>query len=401
MNPVPAPEAPRPPRRLRIAMLGCQGIPVVHGGIERHVEEIARRLVARGHAVDVFTRTHHPFRGGEYAGIRLLRRPSLNTKHLDTATHSALCVLEAALSRRYDLLHVHGIGPGLFVGWTARALPTVFTYHAQDWRQKKWGRLARWSLRRGEATAVRRAHAVIVVSRLLERYVRETYGRRAHYIPNGAVPGPVAENGALRRWGLAPGRYLLFVGRLIADRGLGTLLDAFARLGGDLRLAIAGEVQMQAGEFAALRRRADARVVFTGFQPADILAQLYAHAWVCVHPSEVEGLPIAVLEAMSHGRAVVVSDIPENLEAVGDAGVSFQVGNPDDLQAVLAALMREPERVQELGRRARHRVESAYNWEDIALATERVYLSVLPPRGSPPGGRGGGAPGRLAETDSG
>jgi glycosyltransferase involved in cell wall biosynthesis len=380
MSPVEAPQGSPRTSRLRIAMLGCKGIPVVHGGIERHVEEIARRLVLRGHAVDVFTRAHHPFRGREYGGIRLRRRPSLNTKHLDAASHSALCVLEAALSRRYDLLHVHGIGPGLFVGWTVRSLPTVFTYHAQDWRQKKWGRLARWSLLRGEATAVRRAHAVIVVSRLLERYVRETYGREAHYIPNGAVPSPVAENGALRRWGLEPGRYLLFVGRLIADRGIGTLLDAFANLGGDLKLAIAGEVQLQPGEFAELRRRADSRVVFTGFQPAEILAQLYAHAWVCVHPSEVEGLPIAVLEAMSHGRAVVVSDIPENLEAVGDAGVPFRLGDPDDLQAVLAALSREPNRVQELGRRARHRVETAYNWEDIALATEGVYFSVLPPR---------------------
>ena len=375
-----------PPARLRIAMLGCKGVPAVHGGIERHVEEIARRLVQRGHAVDVFTRAHHPYRGPEYAGIRLLRRPSLHTKHLDAASHTALCALEAALSRRYDILHVHGIGPGLFVGWTHRSVPTVFTYHAQDWRQKKWGRTARWFLRRGEATAVRCAHAVIVVSRLLERYVRDSYGRDVRYIPNGADAKPrlATSPAALQRWGLESGRYLLFVGRLIADRGIGTLLDAFAALRTELGLVIAGEVQMEAGEFAALRRRAATRVTFTGFQPADVLAQLYAHAWACVHPSEVEGLPLAVLEAMGHGRAVVVSDIPENLEAVGDAGVPFRVGDPDDLCAVLSGLLEHPERVAELGRRARQRVQNAYNWEDIAAATERVYFSVLPAEESSP-----------------
>jgi glycosyltransferase involved in cell wall biosynthesis len=350
---VPAPHA------LRIAMLGSKGIPARHGGIERHVEEVAQRLAQRGHRVDVFTRAYHPFREAFFAGVRLRRRPSLSTKHLDAASHTALCALEAGLSARYDILHIHGIGPGLFVGWTPR-VRTVFTFHAQDWRQKKWGAVARWFLQRGEANAVRRADAVITVSKLLQRYVQDIYGRHCTYIPNGARHVGAPEPEALQRWQLTPESYLLFVGRIIADRGLGTLLDAFARVPTSMRLVIAGEVQMPRAAFTSLRARAGEAVVFTGHQPSRVLDALYAQAFLCVHPSEVEGLPIAVLDAMGNARTVVVSDIPENLEAVGDAGVTFPVGDAPALAATLSGLLETPERVRELGERAQERARTVY-----------------------------------------
>lgn len=362
---------------LRIAIVGHKGIPAVHGGIERHVDEIARRLARRGHRVDVFNRPYHPYRDPTYEGVRILRRPSLPTKHLDAVTHTALCVLETIASRRYDVLHVHGIGPGAFVGLARGFLPTVFTFHAQDWRQRKWGRFARWSLRRSEAVAVRRSHAVIAVSRLLTEYVRSTYGVAAHYIPNGATPS-LAPPGhdLLARWGLAPGRYLLFVGRLIPDRGLETLLDAWSGIDAPERLVIAGDVQHDRHYVGELRRRADARVVFTGHQTGEALAQLYEHASLCVHPSEVEGLPIAVLEAMSHGRAVLVSDIPENLEAVGDAAATFPVRDRSGLEAALRRLLDAPGEVARLGERALARVREHYDWDRIAAATEAVYADA-------------------------
>jgi glycosyltransferase involved in cell wall biosynthesis len=359
-------------------MLGSKGIPAMHGGIERHVEEIARRLVTRGHSVDVFTRANHPYREPFHAGVRLRRRPSIPTKHLDTATHTALCTLETIWSGRYDLLHVHGIGPGLFIGWAHRHLPTVFTYHAQDWRQRKWGRVARWSLLRGEATAVRRARAVVVVSRQLQRYVRDTYGVEARYIPNGATTRPATRDDALHEWRLQPGGYFLFVGRLIADRGVGTLLDAFVRLETDRRLVIVGDAHLERRQYEALRRRADERVLFTGYQPESVLQQLYAHAYLCVHPSEVEGLPIAVLEAMGQGRTVVVSDIPENLEAVGTTGVSFPVGNPDALRNLLARLLADPERVEMLGCEAQQRIARFYDWDGIAGKVADLYSTLCP-----------------------
>ena len=366
-----------PRRLLRIAMVGAKGIPALHGGIERHVEEIATRLAQRGHRVDVFTRAYHPYRRPDFAGVRLQRRASLRTKHLDAATHTAWCVLEAVASHRYDVVHVHGIGPGLFTGWAAPRLPTVFTFHAQDWRQEKWGDVARWCLRRGEATAVRRASAVIVVSKLLQRYVYDTYGRIARYIPNGAALPHTTRADRLERLGLAPGAYILFVGRIIADRGVDTLLDAYRQVGGDVKLAVVGDVQLERAQFEALRARGDARVRFLGHQSGDDLQQLYAHAAFCVHPSRVEGLPIAVLEAMSHGRLVLVSDIPENLEAIGEAGESFAVGDVPALGAALERLLGDRDRANTVGKRARQRIERHFSWDAITRATEDVYLDLL------------------------
>lgn len=368
-------------RRLRIAMLGHKGIPALHGGIERHVDEISRRLVERGHQVDAFNRPYHPYGQSHYAGVRIRRRPSVQTKHLDAGTHTALCVAEALASRRYDLVHIHGIGPGIFVGAARLGLPTVFTFHAQDWRQRKWGRWARWWLRQGEAVAVRRAHAVITVSRLLQDYVRQRYGREAHFIANGASSHPPDGADRLARWDLAPGSYLLFVGRLIPDRGVGHLLRAYAGVDCDKKLVIVGDVQDRR-HAEDLLRLADHRVVFAGYQSGADLDQLYAHAYLCVHPSEVEGLPIAVLEAMGHARAVLVSDIPENLEAIGDAGEAFRVGDVEALRAAIRRRVADPEGTLALGMRARRRAAAHYDWDDIAEATAAVYRSVLAPRGT-------------------
>jgi glycosyltransferase involved in cell wall biosynthesis len=369
---------PAAARRLRIAMVGQKGIPPLHGGIERHVDEVARRLARRGHQVDVFNRIYHPHGSGLYEGVHLRRRLSVPTKHLDAGTHTALCVLECIGSRRYDLLHLHGIGPGIFVGLSRLFLPTVFTLHAQDWRQRKWGRAARWWLRRGESVAVRRAHAVIAVSDLLAHYVQETYGRAAHHIPNGAALGPAADPAPLAQWNLAPGQYVLFVGRLIEDRGLEILLAAHAQLPEAPPLVITGDVQHDRGTAEAWRTLAGPRVVFTGYQTGASLDALYSHATLCVHPSEVEGLPIAVLEAMGHGRAVLVSDIPENLEAIGGCGATFPVRDGGALRGALAGLLADPCRRADLGRRARDRVQICFDWDVIAARTEQVYHSIVP-----------------------
>jgi glycosyltransferase involved in cell wall biosynthesis len=222
------------------------------------------------------------------------------------------------------------------------------------------------------------------VSQILQSYVRDTYGREAIYIPNGAEVAPAAGISELARWELAPGQYILFVGRLISDRGLVTLLDAYSSLDERRPLVIAGDVQHDREYVDMLRRHAGPRVVFTGFQSGAALAQLYAHATLCVHPSEVEGLPIAVLEAMSHGRAVLVSDIPENREAIGDCGATFPVRDAAALVAALRGLLADPARLEDLGRRGRERVRVHFDWDRITAATEAVYRRAL---GREPAGR--------------
>jgi glycosyltransferase involved in cell wall biosynthesis len=327
--------------------------------------------------VDVFTRRYHPFDEPFHAQVRLRRRWSIQTKHLDAATHTLWCVTEAVASQRYDILHLHGIGPGLFVPPRALRLPTVFTYHAQDWRQVKWGGLARWFLRRGEQHAVRHAGALIVVSDLLQQYIHERYGRSAHHIPNGAtLPGPQASD-RLAGLGLQPGGYGLFVGRLLADRGIDSLVQAFRRVEGKVQLAIVGEVHLEPTAFQALRQEADDRVLFLGQQTGTTLQQLYAHARFGIHPSRVEGMPIAVLEAMSHGRAMIVSDIPENLEATGDTALTFPVGDVEALRQQIEWLLQHPQECVQRGEQSRQRIVTLFDWDLITSQTEAVYRGLL------------------------
>jgi glycosyltransferase involved in cell wall biosynthesis len=226
---------------------------------------------------------------------------------------------------------------------------------------------------------VRLAHGTIVVSRVLERYVAEKYGGGlVRYLPNGTnVEPPRGEEPIRERWGLRSGRYFLTVGSLIPDRGLGTLIEAYRGLRTDLKLVIVGDSRYTDDYAERLRDTDDPRVLFTGRVIGEALASLYSNAYAYVHPSEVEGLPISLLEAMSFGRCVVTSDIPENLEAQGGTGLSFPTRNAVGLQKVLSALLSDPERAEEAGRRARERVREVYDWESITDRTVDFYREVM------------------------
>ncbi|MCK4237132.1 MAG: glycosyltransferase family 4 protein, partial [Candidatus Krumholzibacteria bacterium] len=275
---------------LNIAMIGSKGLPVVFGGIERHVEEIGRRLVERGHHLTVFGR--RPFsKSGEHLGMKITVLPSIPTKNLETATNSLAATVRAVFGH-FDIVHYHGIGPSLFC-WIAAGLGnvTVATIHAPDYRQSKWGGAARFFLRLGERTAVRRCDAAIAVSRLMSEELEFSYGRPVHYIPNGATlcdPPPFDRAGDM---GLESGRYILTVGRFIYERGFHTLLEAFREVETDKRLVIVGEARFEDNYSSGLREIADDRVVFPGYISGTLLNELYAHCSFYVLPSILEGLP--------------------------------------------------------------------------------------------------------------
>jgi glycosyltransferase involved in cell wall biosynthesis/cell division septation protein DedD len=315
---------------LRIAMIGSKGLPASFGGIERHVEEIGGRLAARGHEVVVFGR--RPFcTSGTYRGMQVRLLPSIPTKNLETATNSLTATM-AALFKPYDVIHYHGIGPSLF-SWIPSMLGrvTVATIHAPDYRQRKWGPIARRLLRRGERAAVLDCDAAISVSRLMARELESRYGRAVRYIPNGAhVADPVAF-GAAERLGVEDGGYILTVGRFIVEKGFHTLIRAFRRVRTDLKLVIVGDARFEEAYAARLRRLAGDRVLFPGYIAGPLLDELYAHCAFYVLPSLVEGLSISLLEAMGSGCPVLVSDIPENLEVSEGIALTFERDNEEDL----------------------------------------------------------------------
>jgi glycosyltransferase involved in cell wall biosynthesis len=367
--------------RLRIAMIGSRGLPLVYGGIERHVAEVGSRLAQRGHEITVYGR--RPFSaGGEHRGMRIRVLPSIPTKNLETASNTFAAAL-CALFEPFDVVHFHGVGPSLFSWITAaRGMTTVATIHAGDYRQSKWGPAARALLRLGEKTAVRRAHAAIAVSRIMAADLEARYGRPVVYIPNGAdLPGtpPFDAAGAL---GLESGRYILAVGRFIVERGFHTLLEAFEEVPTEYRLVIAGDARFEESYERRLKRMADPRVVFPGYVSGALLGELYAHCAFYVLPSTVEGLPISLLEAMSYSRPVLVSDIPENLEVSEGIATTFMRGNAADLSRALARMlaMDETER-RRSGAAARERIASRYTWDRVTDEIEALYRRLVNARG--------------------
>jgi len=366
---------------MRIAMIGQKGIPATYGGVERHVEELSARLVARGHDVTAYCRAHYTPPGiSGHRGVRIRRLPSIATEHLDTITHTALAAAEAS-SRQFDVVHFHAIGPAL-MSFLPRIFPfrrhgVVVTVHALDHLRRKWGPVARWWLRRGEWAATHFSHRTIVVSRRLEEHFARK-GRRVAFIPNGVPPAEAASPAVLADIGLEPGRYVLWLGRFVPEKRVEDIIRAFGRVRSDHRLVLAGETD-EGPYVRGLRRIAggDRRVVFAGGLYGAAKVAALAYATLVVSASELEGFPIAVLEAMRYARPILVSDIPEHLEAIvpGKTGFVFPLGSVDALAERMDWVLSHPQESEAAGRQAAQAAD-AYDWDRVAERTEAVYEEV-------------------------
>lgn len=370
----------RPP--LRIAMIGQKGMPATYGGIERHVEEIAARLVERGHEVTVYSRLYYSKQRGSYHGIRLRRLPSINTKHLDTATHTALATFDALL-RPYDIVHFHALGPSIFSGIPRlRGMKSVVTVHGLDWERQKWGPAAAWLLKQCEYPAIHFPTSTIVVSRTLSQYFDQKFGLIPEVIPNGtSAPIERAPN-KIRRFGLASdgSRYVLFVGRLVPEKGCHFLLDAFTQIQDrfpDVKLVMAGGSSFSDGYVAELKKYESDRILFLDYVYGDVLEELWSSAYLVVQPSTIEGLSLTLLEALSYGRCVLSSDIPENVEVTGENAVTFRSGDVAALRDQMERLLAHPEIVQSYESRARRLVEEQFSWDHVVDRVESIYYQAL------------------------
>ena len=358
---------------MRIAMIGQKGIPARYGGIERHVEEISVRLAARGHEVLVYCRPYYTLTDGEYKGVSIVKLPSIKTRHLDAATHSLISTAHV-LSMKADVVHYHALGPsGLSFVPRMTGARTVATVHGLDWRGGKWGPAARWVLKRCEYMACHFPSETVVVSNILKEYFDRRYGTDVTYIPNGvSIPEP-AEPVNIGRYGVSPGDYFLFVGRLGPEKGCHILVEAFTRSSTGRKLLMVGSGHLSPAYEEKLKSMADDRVIFPGEIYGDILCEIWDGAYAVVHPSVTEGMSLALLEAMAHRRCVVVSDIPENSEVVGDAGIRFKSGSVEDLTSVIDRVDGDPALVAAEGDKAVTRVDEAYNWDRVVDSLEKTY----------------------------
>jgi glycosyltransferase involved in cell wall biosynthesis len=362
---------------MKIAVIGSRGIPVVYSGIERSLEEICPRLVSLGHEVAVYCRRYFKGLPASYQGVKLRKLPSVNTKHLDTLTHVCLSTLDV-LFRKADIVHFHALGPSVF-SFLPRLCgkKTVVTVHGLDWQRAKWGPIARLCLKEAEHTSAWFPNKTVVVAEPLKRYYEKNYGIEVAFIPNGVnIPEPRSPQ-RIGEYGLAGSDYILFLARLVPEKGCHHLIEAFSRLDTRLKLVVAGGSAHTDRYVEGLKAQATRNVIFTGRVEGLLLEELYSNAYLYVLPSEVEGFPISLLEAMSYGRCVVVSDIPENTAVIQDNGVSFPQGNVVALAQTLQGLLSQPDLVGMYGNRAKQHVMEHYSWERIVRLIEQTYASIL------------------------
>jgi len=368
-------------RPLTIHLLGLKGVPATYGGVEHAVEEIGARLAARGHEVVVHCRNHYTDAGrSTLRGMRLRREWSLRTKRLDTISHTLLSIL-AATRERPDVIGLHNYpnGPLAAVGRIA-GVPVALHLHGFEWGLGKWNRFDKAILRMLLRPAVAAPTALTSVSKVQAEFIRRETGRQVLHIPNGVDPpawlGQTARvETALTPLDLARDGYLLCVSRLVPQKGVEHLIRAYRSTSIDLPLVIVGD-HNHAPEYAeSLRREAgdDRRVRFLGYRFGDELWSIYAGCRLFILPSESEGMPLVLLEAMAARCAILASLLPE-IEEVGRSTIAyFRTRDVRDLKERMEELLENGQRRETLGRDARDRVTETYGWDRIAEIYERLY----------------------------
>ncbi len=363
---------------LRVMVLGIRGLPDVDGGVETHAQQLYPRLAALGCEVEAVVRSRFVPKGrGAFGAVRLRRLPSPQRAGAEALVHSLLGVLYAGVTRP-DILHIHAIGPAI-VTPIARllGLRVVVTHHGPDYERQKWGRFARWVLRVGERAGMRRSHERIAISAPIVELIRSKHGVEPVLIPNG-VPAaePRVDTQHVRRYGLAPRRYFLHVGRMVPEKRQLDLIRAYA-LARDTgwKMVLVGAIGSDDYAREVERCASETGVVLTGSLKGEALQQMYSHAGAFVLPSSHEGLPIVMLEALSYGLPVIASDIPGNSEVGLDAESYFPLGD-------VSALVERLERVaraapsDEASRKRSEWVAEKFDWDRIAEQTLAVYLRV-------------------------
>lgn len=374
---------------MRIAFIGQKGLPATGGGIEKHVEKLACHLVEMGHEVFVYVRNNYTAKDlHEYEKIKLIHIPCPVSKNFNTPVYAFLATLHA-LFRKYDILHYQDIGPASF-----SFLPKIFkrrtflvsTLHTQNYLNEKWGWLAKKYLKFGEWSACKVCEQTISTSKILKNHALKKHQSRVIYIPNGAKIGHNPEKKALERWNLKEKKYLLCVEKNVAnEQGLVRLIEAFKKiedtnkLSNNFKLVIVGNGFDQKNSEKQLQKLKGNRekIIFTKNQNGAVLEQLFSHAYLFVRASEIREFSTSLLETMGYGVPALVSDTPENLEAVGGCGFSFHSKNQTEFEEKLAYLVNKPAEVERMGRLAKERIKKEYSWPSTTRKILRIYESGL------------------------
>jgi glycosyltransferase involved in cell wall biosynthesis len=370
-RPQPSPVAP-----LRVAFIGGRGMVSKYSGIETYYEEVGKRLVEMGHDVTVYCRSYFTPALPKHEGMRLVRLPTFRSKHLETFVHTWLSTVHVMFSG-CDVVHYHAQGPALF-SFFPRLVgkKTVVTVQGQDWQRKKWGRFASVALRLGEFASARLPNRTMVVSRALQRHYQTTYGVQTTYIPNGSVVRRRVAPSQMREWHLEPDKYVLFLGRFSPEKNCHLLIEAYEKLDTSAKLVLAGGSSHTNAYVDELRKHQSEQIVFLDWVHGLALDELLTNAALFVLPSDLEGLSLALLDAMGAAVCVLTSDIPENREVIEGTGFTFQPGDATDLARMLLFLLSDAPARAAAGRNGQARVREHYLWPGIAAEIGHSYVEL-------------------------
>lgn len=370
-------------KKLKIAMIGHKRIPSREGGVEIVVYELSNRLAALGNKVDVYNRSGSHVSGSNFKSeempldknIRIITVPTPESKALNAFVYSFFATLKA-LFGGYDVIHFHAEGPAAmcflpkFFG-----IRTVVTIHGLDWQRSKWGGFASKYLKFGEKTAAKYADEVIVLSNGVQKYFKDNYNRKTVYIPNGVNRPEICRPSVIsEKYGLKKDGYILYLGRIVPEKGIHYLIDAYTELNTDMPLVIAGGSSHSQDYFNELRQKAEGKnIIFTDFVQGKELEELYSNAYVYVLPSDLEGMPISLLEAMSYSNCCLTSDIDECVGVCGENALYFKKGDTADLKDKLEYLIDNKNITEKYKLGAAEYVITRYSWENAAEKTLALY----------------------------
>lgn len=373
---------------MKIIMFGQKRVPSREGGIEVVVEELSTRMAMLGHAVTVVNRRGHHVSGAEfdgeqlaeYKGVKILNVPTLKRKGVAAVSSSFFAAIRASFGP-YDIVHIHAEGPAAFC-WLPKLMgkKVICTCHGLDWSRPKWkNTLGGKYIKYGEKMMAKYADAVIVLSKDIGKYFKNTYGRKTVFIPNGVNRPEQKEPQVIKKkYGLNKNSYVLVLARLTSEKRIDMLIDVYRSLNTDKKLVIAGGSSDSDGYIKLLHNMAknDDRIMFTGFVQGRELEELYSNAYMYVLPSELEGMPLSLLEAMSYGNCCLTSNISECTDVIGNKGVSFTVNDKENLMRELQKLLDSPDKVEMYKNQSSDYVCRKYNWDDVVEKTLNLYQKV-------------------------
>ena len=371
---------------MKIAMIGHKRIPSREGGVEVVVEELSTRLVKDGYQVDVYNRKGKNVQDKntdkknktlkEYKGVRIITIPTVNKKGIDALIYSILATIRA-LFGHYDIIHFHAEGPCAML-WLPHifGIKTVATIHGLDWQRSKWGGMASRYIKFGEKIAAKYADEIIVLSKSVEKYFKETYNRDTNFIPNGVNKPTLREPKIIKeKYGLEKDDYILFLARIVPEKGLHYLIDAYKKIKTDKKLVIAGGASHTNDYLNDIKKKVkdNPNIIMTGFVQGKELEELYSNCYLYCLPSDIEGMPLSLLEAMSYGCTCLVSNIKENLQVIGKYGIDFEKSNVEDLKNKLLEIIE----INTFNKKEiSDYVKKKFTWNDVVNKTIGLYKNI-------------------------